>query len=355
MSDRITLRQLRYFMVLAEELNFRRAAERLFITQPPLSRQIRQLEEALGAPLLLRQRSGPERGVHLTTEGHWLLPRIRQLLLQVDTMLQGFGDLHPHAGMSLDTGRLSDKAAALGSRIQKEGRVPSSPNHFGRAVLNSTGSAERKDAAKHTPFRLGMTPAIDTAQFSGTEAVLHEKHPLLQLETVLQGTPQLIRSVLRGRLDAAIISLPARTEGLVVTELHEEALWACLASQHPLARRRRLSLQDIGHEPLFWFARRQNPVYYDHCQKIFAQQRFSPPRLPEPQDQAVLLAQVADGLGMALVPASLRSTRRRGVVFRPLVEGNALSIRVALARCSGGYSRAVSRAMASLLNAWRPA
>ena len=84
MSDRITLRQLRYFLVLAEELNFRRAAERLFITQPPLSRQIRQLEEALGAPLLLRQRSGPERGVHLTTEGHWLLPRIRQLLLHYE-------------------------------------------------------------------------------------------------------------------------------------------------------------------------------------------------------------------------------------------------------------------------------
>ena len=355
MSDRITLRQLRYVLVLAEELNFRRAAERLFITQPPLSRQIRQLEEALGAPLLLRQRSGPERGVHLTTEGHWLLPRIRQLLLQVDTMLQGFGDLHRHAGMSVDTGRLSNEAAVLRGRIQKDGLLPSSPGHSGRAVLNSIGSAKRKSAAKNTPFRLGMTPAIDTAQFSGSEAVLHEKHPRLQLETVLQGTPQLIRSVLRGRLDASIISLPARTEGLVVTELHEEALWVCLASQHPLARRRRLSLQDIGHEPLFWFARRQNPVYYDHCQKIFAQQRFSPPRLPEPEDQAVLLAQVADGLGMALVPASLRSTRRRGVVFRPLVEGNALSIRVALARCSGGYSRAVSRAMASLLNAWRPA
>ena len=223
MSDRITLRQLRYFLVLAEELNFRRAAERLFITQPPLSRQIRQLEEALGTSLLLRQRSGPERGVHLTTEGHWLLPRIRQLLLQVDTMLQGFGDLNRHAGMSVDTCRLSDKAAALGTRIQMEGHVPSSPGHSGRAALKSTGSAERKGAANNTPFRLGMTPAIDTAQFSGTEAALHEKHPRLQLETVLQGTPQLIRSVLRGRLDAAIISLPARTEGLVVTELHEEA------------------------------------------------------------------------------------------------------------------------------------
>ena len=302
-------------MVLAEELNFRRAAERLFITQPPLSRQIRQLEEALGAPLLLRQRSGPERGVHLTTEGHWLLPRIRKLLLQVDTTLQGFGDLHRQADIPLDTGHPSEKAAALGRRIQKEGCAPCPADHSGRAVLNSTGSTERKGAAKHTPFRLGMTPAIDTAQFSGAEAVLHEKHPRLQLESVLQGTPQLIHSVLRGRL----------------------------------------SLQDIGHEPLFWFARRQNPVYYDHCQKIFAQQRFSPPRLPEPEDQAVLLAQVADGLGMALVPASLRSTRRRGVVFRPLVEGDALCIRVALARRSGGYSRAVSRTMASLLSALRPA
>ena len=270
-------------------------------------------------------------------------------------MLQGFGDLQRQAGMSLGTGRLSDKAAFLGRRTQKEGRVPSSPGHSGRVALNITGSAKRKGAADQTPFRLGMTPAIDTAQFSGAEAVLREKNPLLRLETVLQGTPQLIRSVLRGRLDAAIISLPARTEGLVVTELHEEALWTCLASQHPLARRRRLSLQDIGHEPLFWFARRQNPVYYDHCQKIFAQQRFSPPRLPEPQDQAVLLAQVADGLGMALVPASLRSTRRRGVVFRPLVEGDALCIRVALARRSGGYPKAVSRTMASLLNALRRA
>ena len=270
-------------------------------------------------------------------------------------MLQGFGDLNRHAGMSVDTCRLSDKAAALGTRIQMEGHVPSSPGHSGRAALKSTGSAERKGAANNTPFRLGMTPAIDTAQFSGAEAVLHEKRPRLQLETVLQGTPQLIRSVLRGRLDAAIISLPARTEGLVVTELHEEALRACLASQHPLARRRRLSLQDIGHEPLFWFARRQNPVYYDHCQKIFAQQRFSPPRLPEPEDQAVLLAQVADGLGVALVPASLCSTRRRGVVFRPLVEGDALCIRVAMARRSGGYSRAVSRTMASLLSALHPA
>ena len=270
-------------------------------------------------------------------------------------MLQGFGDLHRHAGMSVDTGRLSNEAAALCTRIQKEGRVPSSPSHSGRAVLNRTRGTERKGETNHTPFRLGMTPAIDTAQFSGAEALLHEKHPRLQMETVLQGTPQLIRSVLRGRLDAAIISLPARTEGLVVTELHEEALWACLASQHPLARRRRLSLQDISHEPLFWFARRQNPVYYDHCQKIFAQQRFSPPRLPEPEDQAVLLAQVADGLGVALVPASLRSTRRRGVVFRPLVEGDALCIRVALARRSGGYSRAVSRTIASLLHAWRPA
>lgn len=86
----VTLRQLHYFCVLAEELNFRRAAERLFISQPPLSRQIRILEDALGTPLFERCPAGPAYPVALTEAGARLLPMALQQLQHMDTMLQHF-------------------------------------------------------------------------------------------------------------------------------------------------------------------------------------------------------------------------------------------------------------------------
>ena len=96
-------------------------------------------------------------------------------------------------------------------------------------------------------------------------AVLATRMPHVRLDVLRQGSTQLVRNLLHGRLDAAIIGTPAMTGDLQITPLHREPLMACLANSHPLARKRQLSLQAIAGEPVFWFERRRNPVYYDHC------------------------------------------------------------------------------------------
>ena len=172
--------------------------------------------------------------------------------------------------------------------------------------------------------------------------------PHVRLDVLRQGSTQLVRNLLHGRLDAAIIGTPAMTGDLQITPLHREPLMACLASSHPLARKRQLSLQAIAGEPVFWFERRRNPVYYDHCQHIFGRHQFNPHRLVEPADHHVLLGLVASGQGIALVPSSLRTTRRPGLAFRRLAEGDELAIDVVLASHAQGYNQHTGRILDSL-------
>lgn len=197
-------------------------------------------------------------------------------------------------------------------------------------------------------LRLGLTPVIDAAQFAWVKQVLATHMPHVRLDVQRQGSPRLIRSLLHGRLDTAIIGTPANTGDLQITPLHREPLVACLASSHPLARKRQLSLQAIAAEPIFWFERRRNPVYYDHCQHVFSRHHFNPHRLVEPADHHVLLGLVASGQGIALVPSSLRTTRRPGLAFRRLKEGDELAIDVVLAIRLHGYNRHTRQVIESL-------
>lgn len=573
MADPITLRQLRYFCVLAEELNFRRAAERLFISQPPLSRQIRQLEDALGAPLLIRHMPGSTQPVILTEAGQRFLPQVQQLLEQMDLLLQRFSEdndlsveggrvasdgqfltaaltshehIHTHdngvlglagtprsrrtsalsgtaglaaqmagstgqnhsrvrsagsltgngqaasawhgngAGAASDTGNGSSPAGAITGRVPENGNGrgngagtgsgAGTSNGFGHAAGNGfrhengagnghlhgngaeagngfahgngasagngfanghgaeaahgfgngspyghdigaghgaspdhgatpdngaspghggvagnglthgngtqarhgftngngagttngfahvngamlwTGNAgpgangQTGQAAPRAPvrpliLRVGITPVIDITQFAWLKEAMQEEMSHVHVDAQLTNSAQLIRNLMRGRLDAAIIGMPAWTDGLQITPLHREAMMVCLSSSHPLARKRRLSLAHISEERLFWFLRRQNPVWYDHAQRVFMRHHFSPPRQSEPTDHHVLLGLVAAGHGIALVPMSLCSTRRPGLAFRPLAEGDELAIGVALARREQGYSRPVLHAI----------
>jgi len=127
MADPITLRQLRYFCVLAEELNFRRAAERLFISQPPLSRQIRQLEDALGAPLLIRHMPGSTQPVILTEAGQRFLPQVQQLLEQMDLLLQRFSEDND---LSVEGGRVASDGQFLTAALTSHQHILS---HLARA------------------------------------------------------------------------------------------------------------------------------------------------------------------------------------------------------------------------------
>ena len=346
----VTLRQLHYFCVLAEELNFRRAAERLFISQPPLSRQIRILEDALGTPLFERCPAGPAYPVTLTEAGARLLPMALQQLQHMDTMLQHFSGTgsdapssHPAPGSPpAAAGRASNahhasagNHASCGKHASGDKRASGRQYTSGNSHAGGQQAMNRRaisdDAPRPVLLRLGLTPVIDAAQFAWIKPVLATRMPHVRLDVLRQGSTQLVRNLLHGRLDAAIIGTPAMTGDLQITPLHREPLMACLASSHPLARKRQLSLQAIAGEPVFWFERRRNPVYYDHCQHIFGRHQFNPHRLVEPADHHVLLGLVASGQGIALVPSSLRTTRRPGLAFRRLAEGDELAIDVVLA------------------------
>lgn len=275
MTPRIELWQLRYFVAVAEELSFRRAAERLSITQPPLTRQIRALEEEVGERLFDRS----SRGVALTATGAHLLGESCKLLASAD---------------------------ALFSRLGQRGG--------GRGSL-----------------RLGITTVVDASLFTWVEPAVKEGLPGLSLVQKRQISQRSIADVRRGVLDLALIGLPSVTTDLTVERLMLDPLVAAIPDRHRLARRRSVHLLELSNDPLFWFARPLNPAYFDHFEAIFRSIGFDPPRLAEPTDHHVLLGLIADGQGFALVPRSLTSIVRTGVLYKTLKESNALTVGIAVA------------------------
>ena len=282
MQTIIELWQLRYFVAVAEELSFRRAAERLFITQPPLTRQIQALEEITGAKLFERDRGG----VRLTSEGAYLLTEARELL----------------------------------------------------AVADATFERIAQHTARGRPeLRLGITTVLDPALFAWIEPALKERDPALRVLQKRQYSQNSVSDLRRGLLDAALIGLPSATEGLRVERLFDEPLVAALPAGHALRKRRRISLLELDGDPLFWPQRRINPGYYDHFERLFRTHGFNPQRVAEPPDHHVLLSLIAEGQGVALIPKSLKSIAREGVIYREFGDQPALRIEVAIAYMPGAH------------------
>lgn len=260
----LDIRLLRYFAVAAEENNMRRAAERLYMSQPPLSRHIRQLEERLGVTLFVRH----TKGLTLTAEGRQVLEIIGPLLAQQD-----------------------ETYAAL-SQLAQAG-TPS--------------------------LRIGLTTAFEQGVFAALESVLAAQ--VETLHVVRHGSPELVRQVRRGKLDAALVALPLETEGLSVVSLgRQEPLIAALPAQWPESQLERLTLGELNGRSLFWFKRERNPAFFDFTRVIFRRAGYAPACLEEPLEHDVLLARIARGEGLSLFPASFSAIQRQGVVFRPIDE-----------------------------------
>lgn len=293
MRHPVQLRQLRYFIAVAEESSFRRAAERLFITQPPLSRQIRALEEDLGAPLFDRDRQG----VRLTEAGRRFLVDARALVRDAEQVVMRF---------------------------------------------------DATDGSGRERLRLGITTVVDVSLFAWVEAAFEARHATARVEIRRQISARSVRDLQQGLIDVAVIGLPSRTDGLIVEPLCEDPMVVCLPANHRAARRRKVSIVDLGADRLFWFERRLNPAYYDYCEKVFERVGYAPQRLPEPLEHPVLLGLIAEGHGIALIPRSLDTIARKGVVYRPLVEGDALCIRVGVAWRLDGMTKPIAE-MVSML------
>lgn len=266
MRLRIDLRQLECFVAVAEEGSFRAAAERLHMSQPPLSRQIKQLESELGVTLLDRD----TQGAGLTTAGVAFLREARKTLLQ--------------AGEAVETAR-----------------------------RHSTGTPRQ--------LKVGYTTVFDPEVFPALEPAFRKAIPNGSLVFVPALSVELIRCLRRGALDIALIGMPSATSELIVEPLHREPLVAVVPAGHALARHKVLSIAQLQDQPLFWPQRRVNPGFFEHYEEVFAKLRHVPRRrLPEPADHHVLLAEVARGRGIGFIPKSMTKVRRAGATFRPLKE-----------------------------------
>ena len=265
---------LTLFCAVARCLNFRQAAEQLHMTQPPLSRAIKTLEDKLGTRLFERD----TQGVALTPAGRTLLPQALHIL-----------DLLATAQASLQ----ADSAPAR--------------------------------------LRLGLTSSVEAGLFRPLLAALERQLPAMRLELTAAPSPRLVAAVRKGQLDAAVIALPSATFELAVQPLARQPMMLALPAGHRLAKKRKLGLADIALEPLYWFERARQPAFFDHCQHVFRRHGFAPAFLREPLDHHVLLGDVAAGKGMALLADSFRALRLDGVAYRQLLEGEELAAGIGLA------------------------
>ncbi|MFC7738291.1 LysR substrate-binding domain-containing protein [Roseomonas sp. GCM10028921] len=263
----IELRRLQAFVAVAEEGHITRAAERLGMQQPPLSRLLQGLEAQLGCRLLNRR----PRSVEPTEAGLTLLEEARVVLA---------------------------RAATVEDAVRRAAR-----GEAGRLAVGFTSSA-----ALH-PF----VPA--------TIRHYRETCPGVQMELDEAGTAELVEAVLAGRLDAAFIRSPVgAVAGLRAEPLLEEPMLAALPAGHRLALDGGppLPLVDLASDPFVLYRRRSGPGLYDAILAACQEAGFTPTVVQEAPRLPATLSLVASGLGVSVVPASIRHATPPGIAYRAL-------------------------------------
>jgi DNA-binding transcriptional LysR family regulator len=262
------LRHLRYFVAVAEELHFTRAAERLGIAQPPLSQQIQQLEGELGTPLFERAR----RRVALTEAGKAVLAEAKAVLARAD-------QLGPLA-----------RQTARGER--------------GWLGVGFVGTA-----------MYGRLPTVLHAyrtKFPRVELELSDMEPVAQIEALLAKKIHVafVRALERSVQDQPLVAYEA---------VQREPLIAALPDGHALARRKQLPLVDLAGEPFIMFGTHPYYTFTGVIRAACQAAGFTPDIVQHTRDIHTALGLVAAGLGVSLVPASIGTLHRPGVSFRPLL------------------------------------
>ena len=290
------LRHLRYFIAVAEEGHITRAAQRLGIQQPPLSLQIRALEKELNVQLFRRL----PRGVELTDAGSAFLERARAILEQVEQALA------------------TTRRTARGEQ--------------GRVAVGFTSSA---------PFHPFVPRVIRT---------FREMSPLVSLELEESGSSELVQALHSEEIDAAFIRSPvADVVDLLVRPILEEAMLVALPAAHPLAAlpdidaETALPLAALASETFILYKRPGGPGLYDTIIAACRGSGFSPRVGQEAPRIISTLNLVAAGLGVSIVPSSLRRLQMDGVVYRRLADNAQLRAPLILACRRGENSAAVRR------------
>lgn len=266
------LRHLKYFVALAEELSFTAAAERLRISQPPLSQQIRDLEAEVGTELFRRT----SRRVELTPAGTALLERARGILDQVE--------------------KAGDEARAIGRGMT------------GTIDIGTTGSVLMGPLAPLLAHYRRLHPDVMVR--------LHEMAPFDQV-AALEGR----------RTDLSFVRRPIIRDDLVEEPGWVEPVAVAMPEGHPLAARDMLSLIDLADHDLVSL-RLADSGFAQYLRQTCIEAGFMPRITQEVMEAYSLTSLVAAGFGLALVPTSIRNGQRAGVVFRDLVDPPAADVRM---------------------------
>jgi DNA-binding transcriptional LysR family regulator len=260
---RIQLRHLRYFIVVAEELHFSRAARRLNVSQPPLSQQIRQLEEIVGSALFVRT----SRRVQLTSAGMVFLDGARRSLAEVE---------------------------------------------------RTVAAVQRASYGERDVLRVGFT---DSAALGGMVEIVRAyraAYPEVHLDLISGTSQDQIDALERDAVDVALVRGPVASATARTITVRREPFVVALPADHPLTRRPVVPVRALCGQPFILFPRHLAPAFHDVVIALCQRAGFSPDVRHESPDYQTMLSLVAAGLGLTIVPQSVRNVKPVGVVCRPL-------------------------------------
>lgn len=265
------LRHLRYFVAVAEELHFTRAAERLHIGQPPLSQQIQALEAELGVSLLDRS----SRRVALTEAGRHFLRRAQEIL------------------------RETEQAAEQARRVAR--------GETGELSVGFTSSL---------PFTSFLPQVVKNFRQHCPDVAL----TLREMTSLAQ-----IHAVADGSLDIGLVRRPEGPlpEGAVLRDLLSHPLRVVIQADHPLAARPALAVADLRDEPFVMHPRAAGAGIYRQLQRLCREAGFEPRVVQEAREATTLIGLCAAGLGLTILPAPFECIRIEGVRYLPLTDAEA--------------------------------
>jgi DNA-binding transcriptional LysR family regulator len=272
----VNLRQIQQFAAVAETLNFRKAAEKLHMAQPPLSVSIKRLEDELGTPLFVRER----RGLRLTAAGEAIVAHVRQIVFHAEQL----------------------KKAAAGAAGGTSGRL-----------------------------RVAFIGSATYTLFPRALPAFRKRYPDVELELREGTTTGILRQVERGELDVGLVRYPVvEATTAVVGPVEHDRLVAALPARSALARKKGLRLADLAQEPFIVYSATAALNLRTHLLAACRAAGFAPRVVQEAVQVQTLLSLVGSGIGVALVPSVSQAQGARGVAFRSLADrGDHLNVAIA--------------------------
>ncbi len=263
----IELRHLKYFKVLAEELHFGRAAEKLYISQPPLSRQIKQLEEQIGVPLLIRD----HKKVELTRYGKFLKVECEKIFIEMQQL---------------------EKNIQL-MKVNDEGTI-----------------------------RIGYVGAVMFSVFKSIFLNLKETLPKLQFVLNELNNESQIDGLKRNMLDIGFVRGPLDVGELNYITVEQSSFSIVISASHKLAIRKDITLSDLSEEPFINFSRNCAPPMHKSIEAIFKDKNIDPLIVHETSQFSALLRLVESGFGYSVVPTNLKHGYGMGVKYYEIANCN---------------------------------